>query len=514
MTVAALYDIHGNAPALAAVIGELRADPPDAVVIGGDVIAGPLPLETLELLRGLPWPVHWLRGNADRAVVMSFDGTVPPKLLEHPLYQADQWVATFIDRAERDWLDQLPPVVRLDVDGLGEVLFCHATPRSDEERITVFTPPERLAPILEQGGADLTVAGHTHRQFDLTAGGRRMVNAGSVGRPHRLRHRRGGRALRGRRLSARRLDPRPRRRRCDRAALRGPRRRGARPLLLHRGRMRYVSYASGTGARVGILDGDTVYDAGFEGDMVAFIAAGAPDGERRPVTDAQLLAPLRPRSLRDFLAFEGHLKNAYARLGREIPGEWYEVPAYYKGMPDTVIGPDETIPWPAWSDRLDHELELAAVIGEGGRDIAAADADDAIFGYTIWNDMSARDVQARELPVGMGPGKAKDWDGSNVLGPCIATPDELDLPNARMQVRVNGEVWGEDRPSSMHHSFADMIAYVSRSQTLYPGEVLGSGTAAGGSGLELDRYLQEGDVVELEIDGIGVLRNPIGRKEA
>src|SRR4029079_2143094 len=93
-----------------------------------------------------PWPVHCLRGNADRAVVMSFDGTVPPKLLEHPLYQADQWVATFIDRAERDWLDQLPPVVRLDVDGLGEVLFCHATPRSDEERITVFTPPERLPP--------------------------------------------------------------------------------------------------------------------------------------------------------------------------------------------------------------------------------------------------------------------------------------------------------------------------------------------------------------------------------
>ena len=115
---------------------------------------------------------------------MSFDGTVPPKLLEHPLYQADQWVATFIDRAERDWLEALPPVVRLDVDGLGEVLFCHATPRSDEERITVFTPPERLAPILEQGGADLTVAGHTHRQFDLTAGGRRMVNAGSVGRPY------------------------------------------------------------------------------------------------------------------------------------------------------------------------------------------------------------------------------------------------------------------------------------------------------------------------------------------
>ena len=278
--------------------------------------------------------------------------------------------------------------------------------------------------------------------------------------------------------------------------------------------MRYVTYDGAAGPRVGVLRDDTVFDADFDGDMVAFIAAGAPEGELRPVTDARLLAPLRPRSLRDFLAFEGHLKNAYSRLGREIPAEWYDVPAYYKGMPDTVIGPDAEIPWPAWTDALDHELELAAVIGAGGRDIAAADAEEAIFGYTIWNDLSARDVQVREIPVGMGPGKAKDWDGANVLGPCIVTPDEIDVPNARMQVRVNGEVWGEDRPSSMHHSFADMIAYVSRSQTLHPGEVLGSGTAAGGSGLELDRQLQEGDVVELEIEGIGVLRNPIGHKGA
>jgi 2-keto-4-pentenoate hydratase/2-oxohepta-3-ene-1,7-dioic acid hydratase in catechol pathway len=276
--------------------------------------------------------------------------------------------------------------------------------------------------------------------------------------------------------------------------------------------MRYVTYAAAAGPRVGVLDGDQVRDAGFDGDMIAFIAAGAPLGATEAVPGARLLAPLRPRSLRDFLAFEGHLKNAYARLGRDIPAEWYEVPAYYKGMPDTVIGPDAEVPWPAWTDKLDHELELAAVIGAGGRDIAVDDAPAAIFGYTIWNDLSARDVQARELPVGMGPGKAKDWDGSNVLGPCIATPDELDLTGARMQVRVNGEVWGEDTPASMHHSFADMIAYVSRGQTLHAGEVLGSGTAAGGSGLELDRWLQAGDVVELEIDGIGVLRNRIGTK--
>jgi 2-keto-4-pentenoate hydratase/2-oxohepta-3-ene-1,7-dioic acid hydratase in catechol pathway len=154
------------------------------------------------------------------------------------------------------------------------------------------------------------------------------------------------------------------------------------------------------------------------------------------------------------------------------------------------------------------------VIGAGGRDLRPEDVPAAVFGYTIWNDLSARDVQARELPVGMGPGKAKDWDGSNVLGPCIATPDELDLASARMQVRVNGEVWGEDTPASMHHPFPALVAYASQGQTLRAGEVLGSGTAAGGSGLELDRWLQEGDVVELEIEGIGVLRNRIGTKGA
>jgi 2-keto-4-pentenoate hydratase/2-oxohepta-3-ene-1,7-dioic acid hydratase in catechol pathway len=276
--------------------------------------------------------------------------------------------------------------------------------------------------------------------------------------------------------------------------------------------MRYVTYQAEGGPRVGLLDGDTVLDAGFEGDMVAFIAAGAPAGATSPVPGARLLAPLRPRSLRDFLAFEGHLKNAYGRLGREIPAEWYDVPAYYKGMPDTVIGPGDEIPWPAWTDKLDHELELALVIGAGGRDLRPEDVPAAVFGYTIWNDLSARDVQARELPVGMGPGKAKDWDGSNVLGPCIATPDELDLASARMQVRVNGEVWGEDTPASMHHPFPALVAYASQGQTLRAGEVLGSGTAAGGSGLELDRWLVAGDVVERVIEGIGVLRTTIGHK--
>jgi predicted phosphodiesterase len=183
-SVAVLCDIHGNRLALDAVLADLGSAPPDAVVIGGDVAAGPQPVEVLARLRELPWPVHWLRGNADRIVVQGYDGTMPPELRDHPLYVADAWTATHLSCADRDFLATLPPMLRLDVEGLGEVLFCHGTARSDEERVTIFTPEARLARILEEAGAPLVVAGHTHRQFDRTAAGRRMVNAGSVGRPY------------------------------------------------------------------------------------------------------------------------------------------------------------------------------------------------------------------------------------------------------------------------------------------------------------------------------------------
>jgi len=278
--------------------------------------------------------------------------------------------------------------------------------------------------------------------------------------------------------------------------------------------MKLVTYDAGRGPRVGALENGEVVDLGFDGNMVAFIEAGAPVGKRARVGQVRLLAPLRPRSMRDFLSFEGHLHNAFSRLGRPIPSEWFEVPAYYKGMPDTVIGPEEEIPWPAYAGKLDYELELAAIISRRGKDIAKAGALSYVFGYTIWNDMSARDVQTRELPINMGPAKAKDWDGSNVLGPCIVTSDELDPGNLRMTVRINGEVRGEDNSGHMHHTFADMIAYAAQAQTLYPGEIFGSGTAAGGSGIELDRWLQEGDLIEMEIEGIGVLRNRVEKRGA
>lgn len=280
--------------------------------------------------------------------------------------------------------------------------------------------------------------------------------------------------------------------------------------------MKYVTYESPDirGRRVGYLDGDAVVDAGFGGDMVAFIEAGAPIGSTRGVANAVLRAPLRPRTLRDFLAFEGHLLNVFPALGKEIPEEWYRIPAYYKGLPDTVIGPEEEIPWPAYTQRLDHELELAAVIGRSGKDITEAGALDHVFGYTIWNDLSARDVQAGELAVGMGPGKAKDWDGSNVLGPCIVTADEVDPHDVELEVRVNGERWGGANTRDMHHTFESMIAYASQATVLRPGEVLGSGTATGGSGVELDRWLGPVDIIEMEASGIGVLRNVVGPRPA
>jgi len=182
--VAVLCDIHGNLPALDAVLAELAADPPDAIVIGGDIVAGPQPREVLERLDALPWPMLGVRGNADRCVVAAFDGAIPETERDEPMWIADAWTAARLGRVERDRLAALPPLAELDVEVLGRVLFCHGTPHSDEERVTAVTPEPRLARILEGVEADLVVGGHTHRQFDLRAGGRRMVNAGSIGRPY------------------------------------------------------------------------------------------------------------------------------------------------------------------------------------------------------------------------------------------------------------------------------------------------------------------------------------------
>ena len=233
----------------------------------------------------------------------------------------------------------------------------------------------------------------------------------------------------------------------------------------------------------------------------------------------RLRAPLpRPEQMRDCLVFEEHLVNCFKVIeqatGRkhEVPPVWYAQPIYYKANRFSVIGPEEDVIWPDYSEHMDLELELAAVIGKGGRDIRAEDAAAHIFGYTIFNDVTARDAQMAEMAGQLGPAKGKDFDTGNVLGPWIVTADEFSDPLALdMEVRVNGERWGGGNSRDMHHSFGAILAHVSRSETLHCGEVIGSGTVGTGCGLEIGRRLAPGDVMELEVAGIGVLRNRIVR---
>lgn len=221
----------------------------------------------------------------------------------------------------------------------------------------------------------------------------------------------------------------------------------------------------------------------------------------------RLLAPLpRPNSLRDFLVFEAHLRNA--RKGAALPEEWYKMPAYYKANVDSIIGPDDVVAWPRYTEKLDYELEVCAVIGRAGRSLRAEEAADHIVGYTIYNDWSARDIQRREMTISLGPGQGKDFASS--IGPCIVTADEFDPSNALMRARVDGEQWSEGNLGTMNFSFAEIIEWLSMEQTLQPGDLLGSGTVGFGCGLEIDRWLQPGNVVELEVEGIGVLRNRVG----
>ncbi|MEV7043889.1 fumarylacetoacetate hydrolase family protein [Amycolatopsis sp. NPDC051061] len=239
-------------------------------------------------------------------------------------------------------------------------------------------------------------------------------------------------------------------------------------------------------------------------------------GHEAPVVRAaakvQLVAPLpRPNSLRDYMVVEEHMRGCVAAgvIG-DVPDEWYRIPAHYKGNVDEIYGPEDTVPWPAYTDKLDYELEVCAVIGSRGRRISAADADRHIVGYTLYNDWSARDIQEREMSIGIGPALAKDFGSS--VGPCIATPDEFDPLTAPLKASVDGELWSTGTLGAMHFSFEEIIEWTSQEQTLQPGDLLGSGTVGKGCGVELDRWIGQGSVVELEAEGIGVLRNRVGRK--
>ncbi len=233
----------------------------------------------------------------------------------------------------------------------------------------------------------------------------------------------------------------------------------------------------------------------------------------------RLLAPLpRPRSVRDFYAFEQHVRTARAQRGQEVAAEWYEIPVFYFSNHNAIIGPEQPVHGPIDSDELDYELEIACVIARPGRDIAPEDAASFIAGYTIMNDWSARDLQRREMRVGLGPAKGKDFATS--LGPMLVTPDELEsrkvgdgIYDLAMTARVNGEERSRGNLKDIHYSFAQLIAQASRDAWLYPGDVIGSGTVGTGCLLELTAgkgpYLQSGDQVELEVECLGTLRNQV-----
>lgn len=249
-------------------------------------------------------------------------------------------------------------------------------------------------------------------------------------------------------------------------------------------------------------------------------------GESLALEDVRLLAPVPvPVQMRDCSVFAGHLQNAplgMARVAARLRGEavaglplgtpeplpaiYRERPIYYLTNRFSVSGPGCMVDWPRYSKLMDYELEFGIFIGRGGRNISAADAGRHIFGYTIYNDFSARDTQYIEMQGYFGPAKGKSFDGGNVMGPWIVTPDEIPDPyNLGMRAYVNGRKVSDGSSSGMLHRFEDIIAYISKDETLYPGEFIGSGTLGGGCGLERDEWLQDGEEVVAEIDYIGSL---------
>ena len=230
--------------------------------------------------------------------------------------------------------------------------------------------------------------------------------------------------------------------------------------------------------------------------------------------ELRLLSPIdRVPVFRDFYVHEKHVKKGFEKRKEDVPKEWYEMPVYYKGNPDSFIGPEEDILWPTYSDKLDYELELAAVIGKPGRNIHQSQAYNHIFGLTILNDVSARDIQRKEMRVRLGPSKGKDF--CSVIGPYIVTMDEFEgtEPNLKMEAFINGKKWSEGFSGDGHYSFSQMIEFASRDEMIQAGDVIGSGTVGSGCGLELDKWIKPGDEVELVIEKIGRLKNKIGTKK-
>ncbi|MBH9967615.1 fumarylacetoacetase [Bacillus sp. MKU004] len=302
--------------------------------------------------------------------------------------------------------------------------------------------------------------------------------------------------------------------------------------------MKLVSFQKENEVRTGLIQHDLVIDL-YEAtdgklpkDILALIGRGGgaletiadlgpfSEGGKGVILleDATLKAPIPiPVSIRDFYAFEEHVRTARRKRGLDVVPEWYDVPVFYFTNHLAVKGPDEAVAGPAECEWLDYELEIACVIGKEGRNIAKEDAEDHIFGYFIMNDWSARDIQKHEMKVGLGPAKGKDFATS--FGPYLVTKDELETRRSgdrfdmKMTAKVNGKLLSEGNFKDIHYTFADMIERASKDVTLYPGEVIGSGTVGTGCILELGtethRWLRAGDEVELEIEGLGVLRNTV-----
>lgn len=260
-----------------------------------------------------------------------------------------------------------------------------------------------------------------------------------------------------------------------------------------------------------LLRDDRLSDAAAEAET---------SGRRVHLPDVELLAPIpRPPSVRDFAAFEEHLRNGNG--GDPPPAEWYEIPAFYFSNPAAVVGPHDDVAVPPGSRAFDYELEVAAVIGRSGSDLDVADAERHIAGYAVLCDFSARDLQAKESTLGLGPSKGKD--SATSLGPFLVTPEELEEHRVgrsldlKMRASVNGRQYSSGCLSSMYWSFAELVAYASRGTTVLPGDVIGSGTVGTGCILEhrmmgarADHpWLQPGDVVEIEVEALGTLTHHV-----
>jgi 2-keto-4-pentenoate hydratase/2-oxohepta-3-ene-1,7-dioic acid hydratase in catechol pathway len=296
-------------------------------------------------------------------------------------------------------------------------------------------------------------------------------------------------------------------------------------------RMRLVSFTTDHhgDARAGVIlpqDPESLLDltaAGVTPTIDALVEAGASAVEEvrgaieaapssahiRPTSRVRLLSPLRPASLKDFIAFEDHARAGASRRGETLSDTWFDRPLWYKGNHRSIIGPDEPLIRPSFTSELDFELEVACIIGGRGRSLDEGSAAQAIFGFTVMNDWSARDVQRVEMAGRLGPARSKDFATS--LGPCILTADEAGpTPSLTMTAKVNGELLCEADLGAAHWSFPRLIAFVSEGEEVLPRDVYGSGTPFGGCLLDHGGpWLEPGDTVELAVEGIGVLRNRV-----